>query len=102
MYHNSGQKVEMVTGSRTRDKIRQEVTGIISQTTQPSSGLSHATFHVPIAYSSGYCMSVISLCCMSCWLRKCMHLHVIPPTPFVPVYALAESVQPVQVQGTRK
>ena len=27
MYHNSGQKVEMVTGSRPRDKIRQEVTG---------------------------------------------------------------------------
>ena len=100
MHHNSGQKVEMVTGSRPRDKIRQEIT--LRQTTQASSGLSHAPINVPIAYSSGYCMSIIGSCCMSCWLRKCMHLHVIPPTPFVPVYALAESVQPVQVQGTRK
>ena len=69
---NSGQKEEMVTGSRPKGKISPEVTGSRSQPAQPSSGLSHATSNVPIAYSSGCCMSIIGSCCMSCWLRKCI------------------------------
>ena len=73
---NSGQKEEMVTGSRPKGKISPEVTGSRSQPAQPSSGLSHATSNVPIAYSSGCCMSVIGSCCMSCWLRICACMYI--------------------------
>lgn len=67
--HNSGQKVEVVTGSLPGDKIRQEVTGSLSQATQPSSGLSHATFMIPLHVPLGEYHAA----CLAGYVSACMH-----------------------------